>query len=298
MFNNRKKAIISLILATLIWASTYSVVKIGLENISPFTLALIRGILATTILLIFCIIKGLLKEIFNFIKIHFWVALLLGLLGMFLIQSFQNFGLKYSSSIMGGILINVSPIFILFLSVAFLKESANRNKILGIILGFAGIIIMTLMGGDFSNFSVQNTFSGNMMLLGVALSWAIYSIITKKFLNDFQPLTITFISYLVGTIFFIPITLMSSDISELYTYSVTSWIIILYLGIFGSAAAYFLWNYGVKYIEVSRASIFQYLSPSIAILIGFLFLNEKIDFFDILGIIFIFSGIYIAERKN
>ncbi|OGJ50835.1 hypothetical protein A2335_00040 [Candidatus Peregrinibacteria bacterium RIFOXYB2_FULL_32_7] len=298
MFNNKKKAIISLILATLIWASTYSIIKIGLEDISPFVLALMRAILATIILFIFCIIKGLLKEIFNFIKTHFWITLLLGLLGMFLIQSLQNFGLKYSSSIMGGILINTSPIFMLFLSIILLKEYPNRNKILGIILGFTGIIIMTLIGEDFSNFSIQNTFLGNIMLLTVALSWAVYSIIIKKFLKDFQPLTLTFVSCFIGTILFVPVTIITSDITELFTYNFTSWIIILYLGIFGSAASFFLWNYGVKYIEISRASIFQYLSPTIAILIGFFFLHERIDFFDMISIILIFSGIYISERTK
>jgi len=298
MLNTRKKAVIALILATLIWASTYSVAKIGLEDIAPFTLALVRGVLATIILGTFCVTKGLSKEVLNFIKKHFWVSLLFGLLSMFLLQSFQNFGLKYSSSIMGGILINASPIFILVLSILFLKESAKRNKILGIILGFAGILIMTLVGENFSEFSVQNTFFGNTMLLGVALCWAVYSVIIKKFLNDFHPLTLTFVSYLMGTILFVPVTLMTEDITVLPAYSLTSWTIILYLGIFGSAAAYLLWNYGVKYIEVSKASIYQYLSPTIAIFIGFLFLHEKIDLFDMLGIILIFGGIYISERAD
>ncbi|HAT04078.1 MAG TPA: hypothetical protein DCS29_04935 [Candidatus Magasanikbacteria bacterium] len=298
MFDNKKKTILSLIFATLIWASTYSVTKIGLQDIAPFTLALIRGILATSILFIFCVTKGLLREIFDFIKMHLGTTLLLGLLGTFLLQSFNNFGLKYSSSIMGGILINASPIFILFLSILFLKESTSRNKILGIILGFTGIVIMTLVGENFSDFKTQNTFFGNIMLLAVALCWAIYSIIIKKNISRFQPLTLTFISYLVGTIFFIPTVLINKDPLVFHAYSFISWVIILYLGIFGSAAAYLLWNYGVKYIEVSKASIYQYLSPAIAILLGFLFLHEKIDTPDILGIIMVFGGIYVSQRTD
>lgn len=298
MLDLNKKAILPLILATLIWASTYSAVKIGLQDIPPFTLALIRGTLATIVLFVFCMTGGLLKEILRFIKTHFWGTLSLGLLGMVLIQSFQNFGLKYSSSIMGGVLINTSPIFILFLSILFLKESSNRNKILGIILGFAGIAVMTLIGEDFSNFSAKNTLLGNMLLLGVAACWAIYSVVIKNFLNKYSPLTLTFISYLIGTILLTPITLMTEDVNILRTISPISWIIILYLGMFGSAAAYLLWNYGVKYIEVSKASVYQYLSPATAILLGFIFLHEKIDIFDIIGIILIFGGIYISGRNG
>lgn len=296
MFDNRKKAIFTLILTTLIWGSTYSIAKIGLQNIEPFTLGLIRGILATIILCIFCIINGLLKEILFFIKKHFFLALILGVLGMFFIQSFQNFGLKYSSSIMGGILINTSPIFVLLLSVLFLKEHANYNKIIGIIVGFIGIIMITIIGEDFSKFNTQNTFLGNIMLLGVSISWATYIVMAKKILREFHPLTLTFISYAMGTLFFIPTVLFTEDIALVSTYDLQSWLIILYLGILGSGVAYLLWNYGLKYLEASKASVYSYLSPVLALLFGFLLLHEKISIFDALGAILIFGGVYISQQ--
>ena len=93
------KAILALTLATVFWATTYASAKVALDFVNPLTLALLRGTLATACLFVFAAFKGSLNEIFLFLRRHFFASLVLGALGMFLLQTLQNFGLIISCSV-------------------------------------------------------------------------------------------------------------------------------------------------------------------------------------------------------
>ncbi len=292
-----KKGIIALLITVFIWASSFATIKVGLQEIEPLTLAFVRGFLASIFLLAIIIIKKENKKFIKSITTDWKYFSLLGIVGITLFNTFQNIGVKYTSSALAGILINSNPVFILIFSGLFLDEVITGNKVIGIITGFVGMIVIVFMGQNISEIIKSQIFLGNVLVIGSALSWALYSIMNKNIFNKYSPLHLTTIAYIVGSILLFLIAFLFEDVSGLFLFSIRSWVIVLYLGIVASAITFFLWNYALSKMDVSKASVFLFLGPVIVIIIGWLFMGEVITIHTIIGSVLVLFGVYLTERQ-
>lgn len=291
------KVIAALMITMLIWGSSFAIVKMGLQEIPPLFFAFIRIFIASIFLTSIIFIKKESVQFINAIRKEWKYFIVLGIIGITLMNITQNFGQSYTSSALAGILQNINPFFILVLSVLFIREIISMNKIFGTIIGFIGMVIVVFAGQDIATIMSSQTFLGNALMIGSAICWAIYSVLTKNIIKKYSALYLIAISCTVGWIALFPIAFVFEDINSIYSLSLNSWSILIYLGVFSSGITYFLWNYALSKKDASEISVFVFLVPVIAIAIGALFMGEEITLYTLIGSVLIIFGIYLTEKK-
>jgi len=288
--NTRQKAILALIIANIIWGAASPIFKYSLESIPPFTLAFLRFSIASLILFPFVH-----KELHKLTSvIDNWKEIFLfSIFGTTINITFFFLALKSTESINAPIIGSSGPIIILIFSVLFLHEKAGLKKILGMLLSFFGILIIILE--PVIKHGLDGSVIGNIFLVIATLGAVGQTLIGKKVTKKYSPLPLTFWSFIIGSITFIP--MMIPELKTLPPLDVKSVIGIVYGSIFSSFIAYSLYAWGLSKIDASEAGLFAYIDPVIAIVIAYPLLGEKPTSLFLLGSVLVFFGIYITERR-
>lgn len=293
LFMNKNLFIYLLLLfISLIWASSFIVVKNATLEIDPIDLGFLRFLVATPIMFLILFFK---KKDVHFPKKEFPSLIILGLTGVTLLYLFQYVGISYTTASTSAILINTNVLFIAFLSVFLLNETLSAKRILGIALSFLGVFVVVFSNIPEENYLFDNLFFiGSILVLLSAFCWAIYTIIGKRLLKKYDPLVITTYAFSLGTLFYIPLVI--SDIQvDIQNLTFNGFLSIVYLAIFCSVFGYIGWYYALKSTEASKASVFLNFIPFFAIIMSF-FYGEKITFVFIIGAILIIYGVWQAQK--
>lgn len=284
--SNRKKALAALLGAVLIWSSTYVTTKQALSQVPPMTLAFMRFALASVVLFPFFYRGPDRRE-----RLPWGTLALLGLTGAFMFFALQNWGLSYTSVSAGSLIHGGAPVLIALLSAVFLREKINALRALGIFLAIAGVAGIVLLGGDIQGGSRPTL--GNLLMLGSALSWAVYTVLNKKFSLTISPVTATLATFIYGMVFLLPFAAV-----EMHGFSLNlSWLTaanVLYLGVVASAIPIFLWNYGLKYYDASQAGLFINLVPVVSVLSAVAFMGERVIGGQLLAGVVVILGVVLA----
>ena len=291
-----RKALAALIVTVLIWGSSFAALKIVLDEVTPLGLSFLRSVVATFALILLLGFNEGFAKLREALREKFLYLILLATAGVVLFNIFQNIGIQYTSSGVASVLLATNPLFVLVLGAIFLQERINRNKLIGMTLGFIGVAIIIFGGKGIIDFFLSSSFIGNVLVLCSALCWGLYVIMNKKVLARYSPLLLTASAFIFGSFILFLLYLSSHDFSAIIHLSTTSWLLVVYLGFISSGVAYFLWNYALNKTEASRASVFLFLIPVVAILLGKILLAERITFLSAAGAGLVLSGIYLVER--
>jgi len=283
------------LLIILIWAGSFIFIRIGLKDFPPITLAFLRFAAASIFLLFFYLFNKDKEEKKLNLKAKFLELNILALTGVSLLYIFQFYSLKFISAATGSIVINSTTIFMALLSALFLNEKLNKRKVLGILIAFIGVSTLVSNGWKNIDFS-SNQFLGGVLMLGAALCWAIYSVITKKVLQFNSSLTITLVTFLLGTVYLFPTAFILEDpIETIFKASKTGWFSVFYLAFLSSALAYFLWNKILMKREVAKVGAILYVIPIPTIIFEYFLLKEAITKITLIGAFLVIAGVYLTE---
>jgi drug/metabolite transporter (DMT)-like permease len=155
--------------------------------------------------------------------------LALGLTGVTFLYVLQFYSLKFVTATTGSILINLNVIFATILS-GILKERMAAKKLIGVSLAFMGVIVLATNGGSPTD-SAPGQSTGALLMVGAAVCWALYSILTKKVLHLFSASTITSVTFVIGTICLLPFAIVEMSTAPITSLSWSTWLSILYLAI-------------------------------------------------------------------
>ncbi|GEP62689.1 permease [Clostridium beijerinckii] len=209
---------------------------------------------------------------------------------------FETYGIKKTSSSLGGLMIALIPIVVTVLAVYLLKEKPSPKQIVSIILSVSGVILIILM--ENSNDSGGSTLLGIILLGGAVFSAALFNIIARKISQQFTAIEVTYFMMLIGAIFFniVSITnhVINANLSEYFIplRSINFIVSILYLGILSSVVAYFLANYTLSKMEASRSAVFANISTIVSIAAGVLVLHENFQLYHVIGSVMILVGVW------
>jgi drug/metabolite transporter (DMT)-like permease len=292
---NELIAYILLIFTAVIWGGTWPLGRwlvseeIGGPTIPPLMIAVIRYFLA--ILSLFIILKLKEKTMnWQFAKKNVKILVVMGLLSVTIYQTGYLFGELFTAASDASIVVATNAIWVVILSSIFLKsESFTWKKLLGSLLAFFAVFIIF---GFSPNLNVLNRILGDFLILIAALAYAIYTVISRYFLNkykgktrEYQPSSIwimTWVSFF-GFLITTPIALIiSPEYFNPITYTlipIRVWMGIFYLAFLSTVGAYTFYLEGVKRLDASRAAIFQTLVPLFGVLFSAFFLLEEFDFF-------------------
>lgn len=285
-----QKAIFALIIANIIWGSAAPIFKWSLMSTPPFTLAVMRFGLATLILLPF---------VKNKLKIYpkdFFSIIVIALTGITINISFFFLGLEYSESINAPIIASSAPLFIILFGFIFLKDKLKRRTILGGLVGLIGVLVIVVLPGIEHGFDVS--LLGNIFLVLAMFGSVISAILIKKIIKRYDPLTITFWSFLIGTLGFLP--MFFDEIQRVGFLPIVNEQVVLGI-LFGaflsSVVGYYLHTWALKYMPVEDVGLFIYMDPIVAVIIAYPLLGEVPTFHFIIGSILVFLGIFVAEGR-
>lgn len=274
-----------------LWGSSFAMVKLGLEEISPLNLAFLRFLIALPFFIAFAYLKD--RGIFDRSIFRDWKLLVvLGLTGVTLYHTFQNIGLQFTTVSNSSLIISANPIFITLLDHFYLKEKMTWKRVSGILIAFLGVIV--IIGPLRLAFNPTGAF-GDLLSLGAGLSWAVYSVFGKKVLPKYGAQRVTLFSMGFGTLFLFSILLISEK-PALPT-SLWLWMLLLILSLLASGLAYFLWYKALEELSATKAGVSLFFIPVIAVLVARLVLLESFDTSFVIGALLVMLGVIITERS-
>ncbi len=286
-----------LLFAVFCWGLSFPLLKAALGEVEPITLAAIRYSIAVIPLLLFMLASSGTRGFIRPLKEDFLFFLCLGMVGITLPNIFQNYGMTMTQSHLSAIIQASGPIFTIILAVLILKEPLGRNKVAGTIIALSGTLLL-VTGSELDLFGT--TSFGNFLVLLSAISYAISSIMSKKILHKYDPLSAATMSMFLGTIILIGLTILESPTQRIPQITAEGWVIILILAILPGALALLVWYMILRTTEISRIILFIYLIPIFAAVISYIWLREEILPSTVIFGALIICGVVIAQyqRKN
>ncbi len=269
-------------MALIVFSSAYALIRIALTELPPLTVAAVRFILASSLIVPLALFhyRGIESK---FSKSDVPVLLGLSVVQISIPNLLQNVGLEYTTASVSSVLQSTTPVFTLLIAFALLRESIGWREIVGVIVGMTGVVLLST-GGDISNLA-GSEFLGNVLQIGVAASYAVSGIMGKVLLKKYQPLFMVAVTFVFGAVLLTgfavgfernlwPSTLSSEVIlallllSFLYCVGLVSWYDVL------------------QRTGVFRLYVLLFTMPVLAVVISVLVLGEKFTLMDVF-----FSGI-------
>lgn len=277
--------------AAAIWGGMYVVSKVVLEIIPPFALVSLRLVLGIATLALVLLLRGFPP----FTRHQLLQVLGVGFVGYGVSLSLQFLGTKLSTAANGSLVTSATPAFVLLFAWLLLKERITPRRLLALFLATMGVVAVIDPRTAQLNPAL---FLGNMLLLGAAITWALYSVLVRKVTQNVNVLAFSMIAFFGG----LPVT-APAGIWEAGTTGIgdiTLGVIggILFLGVISTALAMVLWNTAFAYVDASQASLTFFAQPVVGTFLGWLFLGEQITPLFLLGGLLIGLGLVVASRET
>ena len=221
---------------------------------------------------------------------------LCGLFGVAINQMLFFKGLNLTTPINAAVIMVTNPILVLLFGFAMLSEKFTLRKLIGITLGAVGAFLLITNGGNIS--LDPNHYSGNILVLLNASSYAIYLVMVKPLMQKYKPITVVSWVFLFGFIFVIPFGWNEFQaISWTTMPNFVLWEVVFV--VVGTTFFAYLFNiYGLQTLNASVVSSYIYLQPVLASLIALWVQSDELSFIKLLSATIIFIGVYVVSKKS
>lgn len=275
----------ALAVTILLWASAFPGIRAGLEGYGPGELALLRYLVASATLGAYALFSRM-----RFPPLAHWGAFLaIGATGFTIYNLALNFGERTVMAGPAAFLVATVPLFTALLAVLTLRERLSRHLVLGLATGLvgAGVIALAEEGG-------LGVDLGALLVLGAAVSQAVYFVLQKRWLATYRPLELTTYAIWAGTLLMVPFLPRLVDQAREAPAGAT--LAVLYLGVLPGAVAYVAWAYVLSRMPASLAAPYLYLAPVAAYFIAWVWLGETPRALALVGGALALGGVAIAQR--
>jgi drug/metabolite transporter (DMT)-like permease len=283
----------ALALLALIWGASFLLIKVAVQDMSPSVLVLIRSASGALTMGAYLALTRRLPDRVSWrrhLPAFAWMAILSGVVPWTAI----NWGEIYISSGLTSILNATTPIWIaLFAFWVTPQERPTSLNYAGILVGFAGTVI--LVGPDLARHGINATALGTFAVLLGAASYAAAGLYQRRKLAGVDPYQATLGQIALTAIIVLPLTLPTIGQTQIRPLSLGA---ALLLGTAGSAVAYVLYYYLLNALGATRASTVTYLLPVTAVVWGVLLLHETVTIPIVVGMVVIFTGIFLTSRRR
>lgn len=284
-------AYLALAFLCVVWGTTYLALRIGVTQFPAFLFSMLRFLFAGAILVTFMLTVGKARLPKGKALIH---QAIVGLLMTTLGVSVVGWSEMYISSGVAAIICSMMPIWTVLINVTVTKdERPNWIIILGLFMGLLGILM--IFGEHLTEFSKADYSTGIILTFLANLCWAIGSIYIKKKNSNSNPFLNAGLQMLFGGLFLIPLSLMLDDYSRI-TWTNEIVYVLLYMIFIGSVLAYACYSYAIKKLPMTLVSLYAYINPIVAVVLGWLVLDEKLNVRIAMAIMVTVAGIYIVNK--
>ncbi|MCC5913660.1 MAG: EamA family transporter [Balneolaceae bacterium] len=291
--NVQLKAALMVAGAAFLWGCIGIIVELLTEaGLSPLQIVSVRVVTAFVILLVWMLLFK--RDLVPIKAKHLGYFLGTGILSICFFNWSYFTAIRETSLSVAVVLLYTGPAFVVIMSRYLFGERITRNKSLAIICTLMGVFLVSELvpgGGMITGY-------GLMAGIGAGFGYALYSIFSKYALQHYRPLTITFWTFAIASLFMVSVnghTFINSDISF-----INSDILIasLLLGVLITVVPYLLYTEGLKRMEAGRASIIAIVEPVAAAMLGLWLFGDTLTVWQWTGVILILASVIIIYRKR
>jgi drug/metabolite transporter (DMT)-like permease len=274
----------------LIWGTTFLVMRIGVMHFPPFLFAAIRQVTAGLILCSYFLLFR--KEKFpslNALRIQAFRGFLMITCGNGLVSWAEVF----VPSGLAAIICSTMPVMVILINL-----SVNRSEFptwiigIGVLIGLSGIILV--FSEYLADFANPNYRLGIILIFFATLTWAIGSILTKRTIQSSNPFLNAGLQMFFGGIFCIPFSIGFDNLNEIVWTSEVVFAL-SYLILIGSITAFSMYAYTLSKLPITIASLYSYVNPLVAVVLGWLVLEEKLNLKIGIAFLVTVAGIYLVN---
>jgi drug/metabolite transporter (DMT)-like permease len=275
----------------LIWGSTYLAIRYAVETIPPLYTAGFRHLLAGSILLVWCLAKGL-RPTWAQIRASIVIGVFFFLIG----HGTLHWAEQKVPSGLASLLIASEPIWVFLLTAAAARQwRLNGTLLAGILLGFGGVGL--LMGRSALN-SGPGVFVGSLAIVLGALSWSVGIVYSRRSHLSGHPLLLSALSLLAGSA---QLLLVGTVVGEYRGFSfasvsLRSWLALGYLILFGSVVAFTAYNWLLEHYSPTLVATHTYVNPIVAVLLGWFFAGEVVTLNVLLSTAMVIGAVMLVDR--
>src|SRR4030067_116679 len=289
MKKEKLKILVIFSLICLAWGSTWGVIRLGLESLTPFISVGLRFTLASILILIVMKFRNVKIQMDNIaLRLYFIMGF-----GSFVIP----FGLVYWAeqfvpSGLSAVLFAVYPFFVvLFSYLAIPSEVIGFSRIFGIVFAFTGIITIFYDG---LNIDIASYIWGMFAIVLSGIMQAGNAVTLKKYGQHLDPLSMNFIPMIMAGISLVIIGVLVEDTSKLI-FDSKAFFSIIYLAVFGTVLTFTSYYWLLKRVSVILLSLIAFITPILALIIGWIFFAEKLSDRVLAGSVLVLLGLLAAN---
>ena len=274
-----------------VWGLSFLSIKVSVVILAPMTLALSRFVIASVILVMLLKIRepgaALNRKDIPLMAIS-------GIVGITVYFFFENNGVKLTTASTASIIIGTIPVLTVLSDFVFCGNRITWPKALGVMLSFFGIYLIFKDRGQLS--FASEYFVGNLSMIGAAVSWVAYSLLTRPLGERYSKLAVTTYQTLFATLAIFPFVFLETN-----KWSMVNWVVVgnvLFLGVFCSAIGYYFYVYAMGELGVGISSLFINLIPVVTVIASYFILGESITSTQLLGGGLVILAVYLADMSS
>lgn len=286
---SRAKAIFALVMVCFFWGTTWLASKEGVKHMPALQMAGLRQLLGGSIYVLYFLSKGRVwprgKE---------WGPILvLSFLNFMLSNGLSTWGVKYISAGLGSIIGAIFPLWLVIIGL-FQGERLPLKAFIGTLLGFGGICVIFF--DHLVDFMNPEFSFGILISIAATWSWAFGTLYTKKHAAQFNPYFSIGLQMMISGITLTVFTNGTGQAVPLSEIPWQSWGAIAYLVTFGSVISFIAYLYALQHLPTQQASIYAYMNPVVAVILGAVLLNEKFTLLLAAGGLITLAGVYLVNQ--
>ena len=286
-----------LLLANVVYATSYVVTRAVLTEVPPATLALARVALGSAILVPIAMTFRPAQPV-RLARADRWSVFWMGVFGFAGAFALFHWGLARSTATNAALLITVEPVSLLLLSPLWLGERLTRREAGGALLAVAGAALVVVNGVPGLTHTVAPHWQGDLLLVLSGLAYASYSLFGRDVLSRHAALPVTAWSILWGTASMLPLAALEWGRGQVPAWTATAVVGTLYLSVVITALGYLAWNYALERVKAPRVAVFLNLQPLVGTLLGVWWLGEPLTAFTVAGGALVVAGLSLTVKAG
>jgi len=292
--DRKNYAVDALLLSTvLIWGFNYAIVKMTFRYFHPIAFNAVRFTVSSAAMFLVLKMRGEgLRIASHDIRRILWLG--------FIANAFYQFlfvlGLARTGAGNGALIMALSPVFAFLIGVATGLERFSRGVLIGIIMSLAGVAAIVAFGSE--GISFAGSWRGDLLMMAASICWGWQSAESTRLLGKYGPIRLTVATMIAGTAMMVPMSLPWIIAQPWPSIAPIAWLGLGYSALLSIAYGYFVWAHALNTIGVARTSVFNNLTPIVALLAGWLLLGENPVASQIAGVVLVLVGVFIVRSRK
>lgn len=289
---NQQKAYGALALTSILWGTTWVASKFAVKGAPGLQVAGIRQLIAGSLLVGWFLLRG--EKLPRREQVA-WLTLM-GILMFVCSNGLATVSLKFISSGLSSLIASLYPLCVVIMELIFFgNKKINALTFVGLLLGIGGIALVLYSNAFHAG---ENGFFTGMILSFISMiGWAVATLLIARNKVNINPYYATGWQMLIGSIILLLLSLSSGNFLPVTQLPLTTWVSIAYLVTAGSVIAFVAFIYSMNHLEPAIASLYAYLNPIVAILIGALVSDEHLTFPIVMGSLVTLVGVFLVNKS-